>query len=87
MAMEKKTWEEFQKAGLIWFVNRILHFFGWAIVLNCEDDGRIVEVYPARVTFRGFELDVEEQGYEKVACFMRDHAKELYDEVAYKEPK
>ena len=80
----KKTWAEFQKTGLVWFVNRILHVFGWVIVLNCEADGSIAEVYPARVKYRGFETDAEERGYEKIARFMRDNSEALYDEAEYK---
>jgi len=87
MAMEKKTWDEFQSAGLLWFVNRILHIFGWAIVINCEDDGTVSECYPARVPYRGFEPATEEENFEKVARFMRDNAKALYEEAKYVPPK
>lgn len=46
--IRKKTWEEFRDTGLFWFINMILHAFGWAIVL-VKDDGKIIDVYPARV--------------------------------------
>jgi len=36
--IRKKTWEEFRDTGLFWFINMILHAFGWAIVL-VKDDG------------------------------------------------
>lgn len=55
----KKTWEEFQSAGFLWWVNRTLHLFGWAIVLEINEDKKVVDVYPARVKFRGFSQDVE----------------------------
>ena len=44
----KKSWEEFRSTGLLWWINMILHTFGWAICYEF-DDGKIVEVYPARV--------------------------------------
>ena len=84
MAISKMSWEDFSKAGLLWFVNRILHVFGWAIVLEIEADGKVFNCYPARVTFRGFEVTDEEKNYEKVARFLRENAKELYDEAKYK---
>ena len=30
--IKKKTWEEFRKTGLLWFVNVIIHVFGWAML-------------------------------------------------------
>ena len=32
--INKKTWEEFREAGLLWFTNMILHTFGWSIVVE-----------------------------------------------------
>ena len=61
--IEKKTWAEFRAAGLLWWVNRILHLFGWAIVCDVEDDETISEVYPARVKFRGFDGQSEADGF------------------------
>ena len=34
--VKKKTWQEFRKTGLLWFINTILHAFGWAIVVEVE---------------------------------------------------
>ena len=62
--LEKKSWDEFQSAGLLWFVNRILHLFGWVIVLEeDEDTGKVVGCYPAHCKFRGFDYDDEEAGF------------------------
>ena len=49
----KKSWDEFRDNGLLWFINTILHMFGWAIVVEV-DNGEVINAYPARVTFRGF---------------------------------
>ena len=48
--MEEKTWKEFRESGLLWFVNTILHLFGWAIVVYKNDNGDIVNVSPAKVS-------------------------------------
>ena len=52
--MIKKTWKEFQECKLLWWVNRSLHIFGWAIVVEEQEDGTISNCYPARVVYRGF---------------------------------
>jgi hypothetical protein len=80
--MEKKTWKEFQNTGLLWFVNTTLHVFGWAIVFRCnEEDGSILEVYPARVKFRGFEAKSNDAGYVKLTQYMKDNSDKLLEEV------
>ena len=51
----RKDWEEFRSSGLLWFINRTLHLFGWAIVFDYDDKTKeLKEVYPARCKFRGF---------------------------------
>lgn len=61
--IEQRTWDEFREAGLLWWVNRILHIFGWVICCREDDEGHAVEVYPAHCHFRGFSQDVETRGY------------------------
>ena len=34
----KKSWKQFKNSGLLWFINTILHVFGWAIVLEVENN-------------------------------------------------
>lgn len=79
--IEKKTWKDFRECGMIWFVNRIIHVFGWAIVLQIEEDGSITDVYPARCKFRGFSHDVETDGFKKVSQFMDDNSEILLHEA------
>lgn len=31
--INRKTWEEFRESGMLWWVNRMLHLLGWAIVV------------------------------------------------------
>lgn len=47
----KKTWKEFRESGFLWWINMILHTFGWAIVVDIDDNGEITATYPARVKF------------------------------------
>lgn len=28
--LTKKTWKEFRESGFLWWINMILHTFGWA---------------------------------------------------------
>jgi len=78
------TWEEFRKAGLLWFVNRMLHVFGWSIVVevDVEDtDGPVSKCYPARVRFRGFDPDSESEGFIKLTDHMKEEMDRLVEEV------
>ena len=80
----KKTWNEFRETGLLWFVNTILHAFGWAIVIEAED-GKVTDVYPARTSFRGFSIETNTVGYRKVAHYMKREAEKLVNEADGKE--
>ena len=78
----KKSWDEFRDSGLLWFINTILHMFGWAIVVEV-DNGEVVNAYPARVTFRGFSEESTTNGYQKVSKWMAENAAELLDEAEH----
>ena len=75
----RKTWEEFQKFKLLWFVNRSLCIFGWAIVFEQTSTG--LEVYPARVKYRGFPEEAEIEGFEKLTSYLASVIDELKQEV------
>ena len=77
---EKKTWKEFKDAKLLWWINRSLHLFGWAIVVQEEKDGSLSEVYPARVKFRGFHEQVEEEGFRGLSSYLADVSEDLKEE-------
>ncbi len=79
--VKKKTWQEFRKTGLLWFMNTILHAFGWAIVVEAER-GEITGAYPARVRFRGFDEVSNTTGYQNVARYMKEEADQLIEEAA-----
>lgn len=78
--LNKKSWEEFQKSGLLFFVNQILHFFGWCIVFSF-DENQLIEVYPARTRFRGFCKETMDKGYFNVTKYLKDNVDELWAEV------
>ena len=78
--IERRTWEDFRKTGLLWFMNTILHAFGWAIVVELEK-GEFVEAYPARVRFRGFDETSNTTGYRNVAHYLAREAEQLVREA------
>lgn len=78
--IEKRTWEEFRNIGMLWWINMILHTFGWAIVVEKEDE-KIKEVYPARVKFRGFSEKNNTEGYIKVSKYLKENANNLAKEA------
>lgn len=77
--VDKKTWEEFRNSGLLWWINMILHTFGWSICVNMEGD-KIVDAYPARVKYRGFSGDINDKGYNNVTKYLNDNINELLKE-------
>jgi hypothetical protein len=80
--IERKTWEEFRGTQLLWWINRLLHTFGWAIVLDVDDEQRqVLDVYPARVKFRGFDRTVEEEGFIGLSRYLKEVAPELEEEA------
>lgn len=78
--VKEKDWKEFRDSGMLWWVNMILHTFGWSLVCEINDDGEILNVYPARVKFRGFDEKSNTNGYIKVSKFMKENAEELLEE-------
>ncbi|SFR15282.1 hypothetical protein [Desulfoscipio geothermicus] len=78
--VERKSWEEFRTLGFLWWINMILHTFGWAITFDFDDSGKLKEVYPARVKYRGFSEKINSEGYIKVSEFMKANAEQLHQE-------
>lgn len=78
----KKTWQEFRDAGMLWWINSILHIFGWSIVVElAEETNEIAEVYPVRTKFRGFSEDIATEGFKKVTNYMSKEIENLKKEV------
>lgn len=78
--IEEKSWEEFKNIGLLWWINTILHMFGWAIVYEVKDDN-VLKVYPARVKYRGFAEEMNSKGYKKVSDYLKENISELTKEA------
>ncbi len=78
--VEEKTWDEFRSSGLLWFVNRIIHLFGWAIVVELGEDDKVIRAYPSRCKFRGFDLGSEEEGFINLSQYLEDNIKEINKE-------
>ena len=79
--VELKTWEEFRDCKMLWWINMILHTFGWAIVFETDEDGSVSGVYPARVKYRGFNEQNNTDGYIGVSKFLKDNVDELFEEA------
>lgn len=58
----------------------IFHTFGWAICIE-KDEGKIIDVYPARVGYRGFPDRINTREYIKVNRYMKENSEELYNEA------
>jgi len=77
--VEQKSWDEFRDSKLLWVVNRTLHLFGWAIVVNMEDN-KVVSAYPARVKFRGFDEKSETEGFIGFSKYLEKNITEIRTE-------
>lgn len=76
-----RGWRTFMDVGLLWFVNRSLHLFGWAIVLETQPDGSVVGAYPQRVKYRGFDRETEEARFADLTAYLASVAPELEKEA------
>ena len=73
----KKSWQDFRDTGLFMFINSILHAFGWALVVELNEENEIVDCYPARVKFRGFSTLHQDQMHKKIGTYLKDNAEQL----------
>lgn len=79
--IDKKSWSEFRVSGMLWFVNMILHTFGWALVVDVDDNDNVVNCYPARVKFRGFNLNSNAKGYVAVSEYLKNNIDDILEEA------
>ena len=78
---EKRTWKEFRETKLLWWINRILHTFGWAIAVEMNTKGTIVDAYPIRTKFRGFSDKSETEGFIGISEYFAKESKRLIEET------
>lgn len=77
----RKSWNEFRESKMLWWVNRLIHTFGWAIVFDTDENGAISDVYPARVKFRGFSIESEDAGFQGLTNHLANTIDELKSDV------
>lgn len=82
MNIDKKSWEEFRSSGILWFVNRLIHVLGWSIVFEFDENGKVVNVYPARTKYRGFTEEQEDTGFVQITKYMAENCEELEKETS-----
>ena len=76
-----KGWHVFRNCGLLGFINMFLHMFGWAITMHVDKEGRIIDCFPCRTKFRGFDNNTTESIYRQVSDFMAANALQLKKEA------
>lgn len=76
-----KSWKEFRSTGLLLIINQLLHIFGWAIVMQTNDEGDVVNCFPARVKFRGFSNEDTSEAYLNISDYMEANASILKQEA------
>jgi len=68
----RHTWDQFREAGMLWTINRVLHIFGWCVVVSTDDEtGETLGAFPVRTGWRGFTREREERGYRRVTAWMK----------------
>lgn len=80
--LDTKAWQTFKDSGMLWFTNRILHTFGYAITMCYDiDSGELTQVVPLRVGYRGFGPDSEARGFERIHQYLLDNMPALHAET------
>jgi len=79
--LDKKSWKEFKSTKLLWWVNRSLHLFGWCIVIELDANHNIIDVYPARTNYRGFNYEDEENGFKGLSMYLKNNINDLEQET------
>lgn len=77
---EPITWDQFRGAGMLFFVNNMLHAFGLAITVT-EESGKVISASPARAGFRGFSEADQDEEHAKIAQYLADNAINFPEEI------
>lgn len=78
---KEKSWEEFRNTGLPIIVNQFLHAFGWAIAFEIDEDKKVAIAFPARVKYRGFGEEIQDEAYKKVAKYLSENSSDLLSDT------
>lgn len=73
-------WLNFRNSGFFWFINQILHAFGWVIIIDIDDaTAEIKNVYPSRTSYRGFSEETQARGMAKISSYLRENIVDIND--------
>lgn len=70
--MKRTTWEEFYQSGMLWWINTMLHIFGWSIVVETNREDEAVDAWPSRTEWRGFPKVTNDTNYERIDRFLHE---------------
>ena len=77
-----EKWEIFRNSGLLWAVNSFLHIFGYAIKFKYDKKtNKLIDVFPDRVKYRGFDNKDNDQGYIQITEYMNKNRDKLLKEI------
>lgn len=80
--VDKRSWDDFRNSGLLFYINTILHFMGWAIVVEVDSETKLVtNCYPARVKYRGWDEQSQTEEHAKVADYLANNAPNFPAEI------
>lgn len=54
-------WDAFRNEGMLWWINRILHTFGWQIVMSYDENMNFLGAFPTRTANLGFNDETNER--------------------------
>lgn len=77
---QTNAWLAFKNSGLLWFTNRTLHLFGYAIVYTFND-AELISVAPEFVDYVGFSRESEERGYLSLRGYMAAASETLLENI------
>ncbi len=75
--LEERSINEFRETGLLLLTNQFLHIFGWALVVETDDDGNMIKFYPAYCKYRGFDSKSLDKAYEQITKHLKKRIPEL----------
>jgi len=79
--VERRTVKEFRETGLLVLVNQFLHIFGWALVVEVDDNGKVIDFFPAYCKFRGFSNETTMRAYQRVTKHIADRLPSLLKDI------
>lgn len=88
--MDEQEVKEFRESGMLWYINIIIHAFGWCLFqteITDKDGDPIKVLLPARTKFRGFSQDSNDKDYRKFAEYLVKNANTIYEGSVWEDNK